>query len=61
MIAQRGLKRNKHIAKLLTQWMASYGIPAIHQVTAILHPPMNRFGIAQNIPKNNPKSPDNIQ
>ena len=35
--------------------------PAIHQVTAILHPPMNRYGTEQKSPKNSPKNADNIQ
>ena len=61
MIAQSGLKRNIHRTVLLTQWMTSYGIPSTHQVNAMLHPPMNKYGITQNIPKNNPNNPDNIQ
>ena len=47
MIAHSGLKNSRHRIKLLTQWMMSYGIPAIHQVMAILHPPMNKYGIEQ--------------
>ena len=56
MILQRGLNSIRVRKKLLTQWMISYGIPAIHHVTAMLHPPINRYGIEQNIPKTIRKS-----